>query len=279
MRFRPNVPSHALMPPQATSDDPSVFAFSLAKAGSTLLFDILESLVPYVGLKYYSVEDALFADNVSPNRRPASIGTPFAPTGYCFGGFRQFPAYPIPILGSSKAVFLVRDPRDMVVSLYYSMTRSHVIPEGDAEDGARDAMMDARHHANSLSIDEFGFHGGVIQYTRMLESYVAQGFLWRPNVAVYRYEDVIFDKEAWVDDLCDWYSWQIPRELRQSVVERFDIRPDGEHPDAHIRQVNPGNFRRHLSVRTVRQINAVLGEYMRIFGYDPDDDNTGEYAQ
>lgn len=267
MRFRPIVPSHTLEPPAATSDDPSVFAFSLAKAGSTLLFDILSVLSPYTGLRYYSAEDALFADNVSANRRPGRIGTPFAPTGYCFGGFRQFPTYPIPILGSSKAVFLVRDPRDMAVSLYYSMTRSHVLPEGDETESARGDLLGARERLISMGIDEWVVNSAIIQYTRMFEGYVAQGFHWRPNVAIYRYEDIIFEKEAWIDDMCDWFGWQIPRELRQSVVERFDIRRDREHPDEHVRQVNPGNFRKHINPRTIAQIHSVLGEYMRLFGY------------
>jgi hypothetical protein len=267
MRFRPNVPSHTLTPPQATADDPSVFAFSLAKAGSTLLYDMLQALTPYAGLTYYSVEDSLFADNVSPNRRPGTIGTPFAPTGYCFGGFRQYPAYPIPILGFSKAVFLVRDPRDMAVSLYFSMTRSHVIPDAEKDEGARGEFLGARRFLNSQTIDEFAVHGAIIQYTRMFEGYIAQGFLWRPNVAIYRYEDIIFDKEAWVEDLCDWYGWQIPRELRQSVVERFDIRPEEERPDDHVRQVTPGNYLKHLEKGTISRMNNLLGEYMRMFGY------------
>jgi hypothetical protein len=268
MRFRPDVPSHPVTLPPPMTGDPSVLAFSLAKAGSTLMFDMLKALAPHVGIQYFSAEDMLFADNVSPNRRPGNIGPAFPSAGYCFGGFRQFPAYPIPILNASKVAFLVRDPRDMVVSLYYSMTRSHVLPGDDQIEGARGDMLEARRHLSAQSIDEFARTGAVIQYTRMFEGYIAQGFLWRPNVAIYRYEDVIFDKAGWIDDLCDWYGWNVPPDRRQVIAKRFDIRPDGERPDEHIRQVTPGNFRRHLSAATIATMNNLFEEYMRMFGYD-----------
>jgi hypothetical protein len=77
MRFRPNVPRHPIALPPTTSSDPSVLAFSLAKAGSSLMFDILQALSREAGLRYFSAEDTLFADNVSANRRAVDIGPVF----------------------------------------------------------------------------------------------------------------------------------------------------------------------------------------------------------
>ena len=97
LEFTPRRTAHPLALPPAVSDRPSVFAFSLAKAGSTLLYNMLRELAPAAGLTYFSPEDALFAANVGANDRPTDIGDVFRPTGYCYGGFRQFPAYPVPI--------------------------------------------------------------------------------------------------------------------------------------------------------------------------------------
>jgi hypothetical protein len=268
MRFRPNVPRHPIALPPTTSGDPSVLAFSLAKAGSSLMFDILQALSREAGLRYFSAEDTLFADNVSANRRAVDIGPVFPSAGYCFGGFRHFPAYPIPILNASKVAFLVRDPRDMIVSLYFSMTRSHVLPGTNDMEGAHNDLLEARRNLSTQSIDDFARTSAPIQYTRMFEGYIAQGFLWRSNVATYRYEDVIFNKEAWIDDLCDWYGWDVPQEQRQAIARRFDVRPESERPDEHVRQVTPGNYRKHLSENTIRVMNGTFEEYMRIFGYE-----------
>jgi hypothetical protein len=79
----------------------------------------------------------------------------------------------------------------------------------------------------------------------------AQGFHWRTNVATYRYEDVIFKKRIWIDDLCSWFGWDISSDLKGSVAARFDVVVDVERPDQHIRQVKPGNHRRHLRKETI----------------------------
>lgn len=269
MRFTPAVPYQPLQPPPPASARASVTAFSLAKAGSTLLYDLLSVLAPAAGLTYFSTEDALFAGGVSVNRRPANVGDLFRPTGYCYGGFRQYPAYPIPVLHATRSIFLVRDPRDMAVSLYFSMMKSHVLPEaGGGADGAREEFERARANVAAVSIDAWVNHAAVVQYTRMFEGYLAQGFLWRPNVATYRYEDVIFAKRAWLADICDWFEWDVPADVRDAIADRFDLRPDGERPDQHVRQVTPGDYRKHLSADTVDRLTAAFAEYLRLYGYD-----------
>lgn len=268
LRYISNYPRVMLTPPPPASDRESVLAFSLAKAGSTLLYNMLHELAPLAGLTYYSIEDALFAADVSPNRRPALIGNVFAQTGYCYGGFRQFPAYPIPILHSTRSIFLVRDPRDMAVSLYFSMMKSHVLPDATGDEGgARADFERSRSQTASVPIDQWVASAAVVQYTRMFEGYLAQGYLWRPNIVTYRYEDVIFHKAAWLADICDWFGWNVDRGALDAIAARFDARPEGENPDQHVRQVTPGNYRKHLSQGTIGHLNALFGEYMRLFGY------------
>ena len=269
MRFTPVAADRPVQPPPPASTRPSVMAFSLAKAGSTLLYDMLSVLAPAAGLTYLSVEDALFAGNVSINNRPSAVGDPFRSQGYCYGGFRQFPAYPVPDLPTAKSIFLVRDPRDMAVSLYFSMMKSHVLPQDDdgADDGARAEFERARANVAAVPIDTWVIHAAPIQYTRMFEGYLAQGFLWRPNVATYRYEDVIFDKRGWLEDICAWFGWDVPAARRDAIADRFDLRPDAERPDQHVRQVVPGNHRTHLAPETIARLNGLFGEYLRLYGY------------
>ncbi len=248
-------------------------AFSMAKAGSTLLYNMLSQLAPHAGLVYFSIEDQLFAQNVSPTNRPADIGKVIRPTGYCYGGFRQFPAFPAPILNTARISFLVRDPRDMITSLYFSLLSSHRIPK--AEDrttqdgkaiGAAERMLETRAMLQKIDINNYA-RQAIRTYVRIFEGYIAQGFHRRPNVAIYRYEDVIFAKEAWLKDLCDWYEWDIDPARRRQIAAKFDERPTEERPEAHVRQVTPGNFQAHLAPATSQAIIDGLNEYMRLFGY------------
>jgi hypothetical protein len=271
VQFRPNIPYVPVEAPPPVGGGPSVLAFSMAKAGSTLLYNMLSVLAPDQDLIYFSIEDYLFSRNVSPTNRPGNIGNVMKPTGYCYGGFRQFPAFPVPILHSSRVIFLVRDPRDMITSLYFSLLKSHRIPDAEkaalgAEGGAGQKMSDTRELLQRTDVNRFALEA-VRTYLRIFEGYVAQGFAWRPNVAIYRYEDVIFEKAAWVEDICAWYDWDVSPDRQQQVAAMFDERPDRERPEAHVRQVTPGNYRQHLSDVTVASIDEALSEYMRLFGY------------
>ncbi len=268
MEFKPKSISHPLTPPPATSNQPSVLAFSFAKGGSTLLFNMLRKVAPEVGLTYYSPADALFAANRGSNDRPTDIGDVFRPTGYCYGGFRSYPTYAIPILGDAPIVFLVRDPRDMVVSLYYSLLLSHTVPKSSNQGTMREELLRNRTRLANTSIDEFVLRDAVAQYRRMFESYAAQGFPWRPNVTTYRYEDVIFSKKEWLQAICRNYGWEVSADKLETIANTFDERPKEARPDKHIRNVTPGDHKHQLKPGTITQLNGVFKEYMSWFDYN-----------
>jgi hypothetical protein len=251
----------ALPPP--FSGAASVFAFSLAKAGSTLLNDLLRVLAPAAGLAFFSLEDEMFARGV-----PAPLDWPeaarlFHARGYCYGGFRAMPRHPVPPLADCRAVLLVRDPRDMIVSQFHSFRASHVVPP-DA--GPDHPMRRAREAAQRQTLAQFA-PGAAQRFARRVEGYLAQGFAFRPATAVFRYEDVVFAKRAWVDALCAWYGWQLPEALRAEAASRFDVLPATPDPARHIRQVHPGNHLSEMTEATRTQVEAILAEAMAAFGY------------
>jgi hypothetical protein len=270
MRYSFALPETSLpeLPPPA-SDAPSVLAFSMPKAGSTLLERILQALAPEVGLAHVSLDEFFFRAGVPPADRPPQAARLFRPVGYLYGGFRSRPRYDIPILPTARAVLLVRDPRDMIVSHYYSVTRSHRIPdlgEGEGTAGPH-YLLRQREQAQRRTIAEHA-RATAQSYARNFDGYLAGGMLWRDNLAVYRYEDVIFEKRAWVADMCRWFGWSVPRERSDAIADRFDIRPERADPEAHVRQVAPGNHREELPAETIELLNrGPLEPHLRLFGY------------
>ncbi len=266
LRFQPPSPVRGrdlprLPPP--VSRAASVFAFSLAKAGSTLMYNILRVLAPQAGLVFFSLEDEMFARGV-----PAPLDWPeaarlFHPQGYCYGGFRAMPRHALPPLAACRAVLLVRDPRDMIVSQYHSFRTSHVVPEGASPDHP---MARARAAAQRQSLAQFA-PGAAQRFARRFEGYLAQGFAGAPQVAVFRYEDVVFRKRDWAAELAAWFGWKIPRAATDAAADRFDEVPAVPDPARHIRQVHPGNHRTEMDPRTIAQVEAILREAMEAFGY------------
>jgi hypothetical protein len=267
IRFQPSCIRYRVPLPSTTSREPSVFGFSLHKAGSTLLYNILRELSRFVGLTYYSIPDHLFQENVGNIHRPCDIDQPFRQIGFCYGGFREFPAFPVPFLDSARIAFLVRDPLDMITSLYFSMRYSHSLPPPSANAGDREELLSARSRLEHVDIDAFALESAY-DYVRKFEGYIAQGFHWRTNVATYRYEDVIFKKRMWIDHLCSWFGWDVPSDFKDGVAAQFDIVVEGERPDQHIRQVKPGNHRSHLRKETIDAIHEVLAGPLRMYGYE-----------
>jgi hypothetical protein len=264
LRFR-FTPTGTRLPvlPDAPSDAPSVVGLSLPKAGSTLLFALLQDLAPHAGLAYVSLQDFFFINGLRQTEQPHEAGSLFRPRGYCYGGFRGPPPYAIPILGSARCVVLVRDPRDMAVSHWYSITQSHVVPK--AEEGEH---FMARNRARALDRGKDAHvmqvaRGFDAQYDRLLSS----GILHRADTAVFRYEDVIFRKREWVDAICDWYGWDILAEARHAIADRHDVRPATPDPGAHIRQVTPGNHREELGEKQRAQVDAMLARWLAMFRY------------
>ena len=254
-----------VLPPTSNPREPSVFAFSLHKAGSVLLDRILRDLSAKVGLTYVSIMSEFFSLGLAERDIPNSTARIFLDRGYCFGGFRGLPrTFEIPRLNLRRSILLVRDPRDMVVSHYYSSRYSHPEP-GKALTTSMSALP-RRARATALTLDEYAldlapfYATRLAQYMEVLEK--------TDSFTVFRYEDVIFEKRKWLRDICRAYGWCIGEGLTNAIADRHDVVPTTENAARHIRQVRPGDGMRKLSLATIKSLNQTLIKPLRYFGYE-----------
>lgn len=252
----------------AAADIASFFVFSFPRAGSTLLDRILRVLCDGSGIPYLTIADDAFAAGVQTARIGSSVETLFCERGFGYLGFRYFfPFDPSFDFTRVKKVLLVRDPRDMLVSLYFSMRHSHAIPKRGLASGR---MQGRRDLAQASDIDHYVAHHAELDakfYKRAVERY--RRYLFDDRLRLYHYEQVVFDKAAWVRDLVDYLSIPASRRLVQQVVRENDIFPKREDPQAHIRQVRPGNYRRHLNGDSIALLNDWFADELEFFGYEP----------
>lgn len=244
----------------------SAFFVGIAKSGSTLLHRLVEDLCALGDHRLINVADTCFRAGIPERRAPDAVipGLIDAETAFfygfrCVGRLIEARSFRI-----GTKIGMVRDPRDAVTSLYFSVRESHSLPE--AGETAR-IIADQRDRAATMDIDAFvqGGHGDFI--LRALAE--MHGAAWLPWFNLYRYEDVIFDKAAWIPDLCRAAGLQPPdRAGLDRLLDRHDLRPDREDPGAHVRQVAPGNHRKHLSQASLDYIAGRAGPAMRAFGYE-----------
>jgi hypothetical protein len=244
---------------------PSFFAFSLPKAGSVLLNNILADVCAEWGMPAVSIHEEAFKRGISPlHLGAAGLRECLFENGYAYLGFRSFLPRGLEVdLNQTKKILLVRDPRDMLVSLYFSIKISHDIP--NAKTDFTDQMRKRREDARNQDIETFvklNSEKVLVRYKEYMDF-----LLPLKNVRVFRYEDVIFEKYRWLEEMIDFLGGSLKKEVVKEIAQRHDIFPSSENPQQHIRQVSPGNFNKHLSKNTISYLNAKLEPVLSVFQY------------
>lgn len=256
------------LPPTKSLDTPSVYVFSLPKAGSVLLDNIMRELAEQVGVTYVSLMGEFFQIGLAEQDVPSSTAKVFADNGYCFGGFRAFPkTFEIPNLATRKSIFLLRDPRDMLVSHYFSMRSSHARP-GNALTTSMKSLP-RRDEALMMSVDEYALDLASY-YVRQLSRYIEVFERHPENITVFRYEDVIFEKRSWIAGICKALDWEVSERASNKIADKNDVVPRSENEAKHIRQVTPGDGIRKLQPETIEKLNELFEPQLAYFGYSPE---------
>jgi hypothetical protein len=249
-------------------DGPAFFLLSARKCGSTLFNNIAEALAIANRLRYVGVADQFFAENirVADYRRDPALLRLLRP-GNVYGGFRDMPLAFLEselFLTSPKLLF-IRDPRDALVSEFFSLAYSHPIPLPSTEGDDVTRLMQGERAAALLA----GIDALVIERAGMLAGAMLQyaPIVGMPSTLVLKYEDYIFRKGELISLIARWFGWYHDEELTRLILEWADVRPQREDPDAFIRRVTPGDHREKLRPATINTINAALRPAMELFGY------------
>jgi len=253
------------LPPPGAPYRESVFLVSLPKAGSTLLNKMMSQVASAAGLVSFNAPQELRKLGVKPNDTPDSLNALFLPKGYLYGGFRGLPGgTQLPSWASGRTVVLVRDPRDMLVSLYFSEAYSHS-PPGTGSGGALyEHFQKQREKAQAVPVDDYVKSHGA-QYARIY------GEMHRKIDAVeckiYRYEDIIFQKKKWLVDMAAYLNIPFKERHVEVIAARNDIVPDEEDRTQHVRRVRPGDHQEKLRPDTIAELNETFRTVLDRYGY------------
>lgn len=254
------------LPESKKPDTDSVFFMSVHKSGSTLLNNVVKDLCASLDLSFVDIQSFFFNSGIPDNNIPTDTSEIFKPKGYVYSGFRYFPhQYEINPIDSCKLILLLRDPRDAVVSQYFSITKSHPMPGNKHSGELFDHMKERRQSYSKMDIDEFCIQE-IEGFIKKLETYdsLIKG---HDNYRVFQYEEVIYLKKKWILNMLNFLEWKLEPGEALRIARKFDQFPSAEDVNSHIRQVHPGNFRTKLKKETIAHINKKYRDVLMRFHY------------
>ena len=182
----------------------------------------------------------------------------------------DYPTYrSIPKPSRYKTFFVMRDPRDAVVSFYYAALVSHTpvypIPRMRAHLQPLDKRAGLRYVIDSL--DEFG-------YFEAQRSWVSAEADADENVRVFRYEDRAADESRFLRELFAYLEVPMPDKELQHLASRFSFeritgRSKGtEDISHHLRKATPGDWRAEFDDEILAYFGDVTQDLVQVLGYD-----------
>lgn len=162
----------------------------------------------------------------------------------------------------SRVIFL-RDPRDTLISMYYSMGWTHSIPPDPAW---AEVFLTARAQVQRMTIDEF-----VVDHAQRWLKPVLAGYRdivakATGRLAVFRYEDLITRPEATVSSMLDVISGgAVGGPTVASALEGETFVRSHTVNDSHQRSGAAGQYRKELSALTIARLERIFAEEFDFF--------------
>jgi lipopolysaccharide transport system ATP-binding protein len=252
-----------------------------------LKYSALERFTPY---KIYQQPGSLLSTPVVPGR---VYGTVYATQQELMGTIKGDLFPPLPekqahpyyrralinwwnfgVLKKRYVSFVViRDLRDTLVSLYFSIKHSHVMSD-DKLIGLREELA-ARELESGLTHIISDRRAGL-GLTLATSAQIQESWLGQPNILYLRYEDMLGREREFFERLIDYCEISVSREQLHAIVdnnlfERVTGRPRGQEDiHAHLRRGIAGDWRNYFTEPVKLAFKQQFGHLLIKTGYEKD---------
>lgn len=255
------------------SNQKSVLHFSINKAATLHVKGVLRrfakenKLIPIDYNGYAFSTDLPYLDLLS-HEEMEKYKHIFKPEGYLYsvlGGMVKN----IDRMEDYHIILTIRDPRDILVSKYYSLGFSHAVPQ--KRGNKRSNFLRRRESIKKMNIDEFVLKDYPNVLSRF-QDYQEKMLTLYDNVTLLRYEDMITDYRTWLTNLASGCGFSISVPLINILVEEFEKnRKHSEDKYRHIRKGVSGDYKEKLKPETIGKLNEVFYQHLKKFGYQYDE--------
>jgi hypothetical protein len=257
------------------SQSVNVYHCCVVKTGSQWVMGLLSDLATYKysGLSHYHYLSRMYSGrDPRPNMGERWFSDAFPERTIVSPMYIDYPcfaAFPKP--ERYRAFFVMRDPRDVVVSWYYSSRYSHLVMGDDIRRIREDLECLSVPDGLLYSIDNLADYG-LFDSLRNWFAAPADD----PNVKVVRYEDLVApDKLDVVADLFAHLDLGFARDQIEGLLDAhsFDKVSGGrkqgsEDVKSHIRKGTGGGWRELFDDRIHRKLVERAGDLVAYLGYE-----------
>lgn len=260
LRFRSEGYLWEIGPDELSSKRKSILFFTTHKCASTFTPKVLLEVarqrrlktINLTGFLWHTTNEEVY-DALSERE-----GQVFSPRGYCYSPLRKFVS--ISDIEAYSSLLILRDPRDVLVSGYFSMVKTHELPLHPIR---RRRFLEERRQISRLSIDEY-----AIEYADQLgERYreLLSNVLACKDSKFLTYESMITDFQRWIGDLEGFFGVQFKPEQKEGWAREVSP-PLGEHMK-HRRKVTPGDYMHKLAPETIEILDSKFDDLLSHFSY------------
>jgi hypothetical protein len=196
----------------------------------------------------------------------------------CFAPIRFF--VDIPRIEDYSVILHLRDPRDVLVSMFYSYCYIHpgeIAPDTGYRREVAEAGIDAfvLGKASQRSSGYRGDYGTgahvedlIGNLPRRYSDYLDR-LVGKPNVILLKYEEMVGDYSGWLQKFLSSF----PIEDKQRMVEELAAQRQTLFPRReldvmnHVRHVTPGDHKVKLQGSTIRRLNEIFADTLARLGY------------
>jgi len=235
--------------------DHRVFVFTVHKAASLGVYDVMRNVAKKEGWPLHSA-----------NLRHPNLSEPAAPGDTAFlkqlsgktglvGPVRMPVTLDEESLARDRIVLHLRDPRDVLVSMFYSWSYSHPGVNDEYREDLRRKGVDvfARQNSDPLK-QKYGLY--------------VRECLPLPKARLLRYEDFVLDRRRWLEIFLE--AAGVPDGMKRYARlakknPADDVQEENVH--AHIRKAAPGDHKEKLSDETIDWLNEQWRDLLAALDY------------
>ncbi len=251
-----------------TSRNKSILFFTMHKSASTFIYRLAGKLSSLGGFRYYSInKHTVFNKRSLDEQDPKS----WKEKGCCFAPLRSLlPSIDKARLINFNIILHLRDPRDVLVSLFFSRAYSHPIVPGKFEPTTELRKKWIDEGIDKFLLDKQGNNQSAAENFFLRYKAYCDNLLNKPNVIVVKYEDMISDFENWLRQIMPPFNIADTEKVIRKLVQehRNAFEAPKEDVFSHKRQVASGDHKRKLSQETIDQLNSMFKDVLQKLKYE-----------